>query len=169
MIREQGQTQTRWGVLQAGTTCDTEAAAARAKRQKVQHYPRTSGHDLWPLSWQKMKRLEWARQTVSGLLSCAWRIGYNPADLGRCGSFLLHSTANEGKRSQPLTLFAAVVAAVRRVPAAGRSRRSPGTCGRCVVVISVPGRLSDREKETKSEFNVPILCALLSLRCLKGE
>lgn len=53
------------------------------------------------------------------------------------------------------------------MPAAGRPRRSPGACGRCVVVISVPGRLSDREKGTKSEFNVPILCALVSLRWLK--
>lgn len=39
MIREQGETQTQWGVLQAETTCDTEAAAAQARRQKGQPLP----------------------------------------------------------------------------------------------------------------------------------
>lgn len=44
-----------------------------------------------------------------------------------------------------LTLFAAVVSTVRCVSAAGRSRCASRARGCCVVMISVPGRLSERE------------------------
>jgi len=79
------------------------------------------------------------------MFSACWTV-FTP-----CLLQLIHIKKCRQRNSVSHTLFAAVVAAVWCVSAAGRSRCSSRACGRRVVMISVPGRLLHRERGKRGQ------------------
>lgn len=125
--------------------------------EDFQNYSSIAGRDLWPLcahkfnpSGNNLNEHAALHLFIRFSIMC---LMYITIQSSRCATlstlvwsmslpFLFSpQVARKEKETLSLTLFAAVVATVWCVSTAGRPRRSARARGRCVIMISVPGRL----------------------------